>query len=256
MQSGFRSNIIRGTGRRISLIIFTFLSINLGAATPGSAQAPSASQSANSGGPKLEAVLAGMDQAAARFSSVAADLEYTKVTVIVDDHSTERGSIYFEKSKGKLRVMLAFQQPSEKYVLFSDGKVSIYRPKIAEVEEYSLANNQGLLEQFLLLGFGTSGSELQKSYQVALKGEEKLDGVTAVHLELIPKNTQVSARLERIELWLSPETWQPLQQKFLEPSKDYLIARYRNLVHNTKIAAKNFRLPLRGKVRTVRPQAP
>ncbi|MBI4480741.1 MAG: outer membrane lipoprotein carrier protein LolA [Acidobacteria bacterium] len=256
MQSGFRSNIIRGAGCRISVLIFAFLTVSLGSATPGSAQASSGNQGANSGGLKLEQILAGMDQAAERFSSVAADLEYTKVTVIVDDHSTERGSIYFEKSRGKLRVMLAFQQPSEKYVLFSDGKVSIYRPKIAEVEEYSLANNRGLLEQFLLLGFGTSGSELQKSYQVALKGEEKLDGETAVHLELIPKNTQVSARLERIELWLSAETWQPLQQKFLEPSKDYLIARYRNLVHNTAIAAKNFRLPLRGKVRTVRPQAP
>jgi len=202
----------------------------------------------------METVLSGMDGAAARFSSVAADLEYTKVTVLVDDRSTEKGKIYFEKSKGKLRVMLAFQEPAEKYVLFSNGKVSIYRPKIAEVEEYSLANSEGLLEQFLLLGFGTSGSELQKSYQVALKGEEDLDGETAVHLDLVPKDPKVAARLVHIELWLSPKTWQPLQQKFYEPSKDFLIARYRNLLHNTKLAAKSFQLPLRGKIRTVRPQ--
>src|SRR3990170_756160 len=70
----------------------------------------------------LQSVLAGMDQAALRFASMAADLEYTKVTVIVDDHSTERGRIFFEKSKGKLRVMLAFSSPAEKYVLFQDGK--------------------------------------------------------------------------------------------------------------------------------------
>jgi outer membrane lipoprotein-sorting protein len=196
-----------------------------------------------------------MDQAALRFASMAADLEYTKVTVIVDDHSTERGKIFFEKSKGKLRVMLAFRSPAEKYVLFQDGKVSIYRPKIAEIEEYSLAGNQGLMEQFLLLGFGTSGADLQKSYAVSWKGEEMLDGERTVHLELAPKSEQVAARLARVELWLSPETWQPLQQRFTEPSKDYLTARYRNVQQNTKIPSGNFRFPVRGKIRTVRPQS-
>lgn len=207
------------------------------------------------GATSLEVALAGMDRAAAQFTSVAANLEYTKVTVIVDDHSTENGKIFFEKAKSKLRVMLAFQQPAEKYVLFADGKVAIYRPKIAEIEEYSLAQNQGLLEQFLLLGFGTSGSELQKSYRVSWMGEEKLDGELTAHLELVPNSPQVAARLQRIELWLSPQSWQPVQQKFVEPSKDYLLARYRNLQQNLKIPSKNFQFPVRGKVRTVRPQS-
>ena len=139
-------------------------------------------------------------------------------------------------------------------MLFADGKVSIYRPKIAEIEEYSLARKQGLLEQFLLLGFGTSGTELQKSYRISWRGEETLDGEPAVHLELLPKSAEVARRLQSIELWLSPQTWEPLQQKFVEPSKDYLIARYRSPQHNTKIPAKNFQFPVRGKVRTVRPQ--
>lgn len=200
---------------------------------------------------KLPAILEGMNQAAARFKSVAGNLEYTKVTVIVNDISTETGKIYFEKAKGKPRVMLAFTNPAEKYVLLADGKLSIYRPKIAEVEEFSLAERQDLVEQFLLLGFGTGGEELQKSYQTAFLGEEKLDGQRAFHLELTPQSAQVVAQLKRIELWLSPETWQPLQQKFLEPSGDYLIARYRGLQQNVKIPAKNLRLPLRGNVHTV-----
>jgi outer membrane lipoprotein-sorting protein len=203
----------------------------------------------------LPAVFAGMDRAATGFRSVAAELEYTKVTVIVNDHSTERGKIYFEKeSDGDFRVMLAFAQPSEKYILFDDEEVNIYRPRIAEVEEYSLTKNKGLLEQFLLLGFGTSGADLQKSYQVSHAGEEALDGEPAVKLILIPRNPEVAARLQRIELWLSRSTWQPLQQKFYEPSKDYLTARYRNSQQNTKLPGDSFKLPLKGKVRTVRPQ--
>jgi len=251
MPSGFRIRTVVESRSRVALLALGLACAVIGL---GAAQTPSDSKAASSGGTQLEGVLAGMDRAAARFSSVSADLEYTKVTVIVDDHSTEHGKIYFEKSKGKLRVMLAFQQPAEKYVLFADGKVAIYRPKIAVIEEYSLANNQGLLEQFLLLGFGTAGSDLQKNYRLTLKGEETLDGETAVLLELVPKNPEVSTRLQRIELWLSPETWQPRQQIFYEPSKDYLIARYRNSRQNTKIPGKNFEFPVRGKVRTVRPQ--
>ncbi len=203
-------------------------------------------------GIRLQDVLAGMDRAAAEFTSVAADLDYTKVTVIVDDHSTERGTIHFEKSKKELRVMLSFTDPAEKYVLFSGDKVSIYRPKIAEIEQFQLGDNQQLIEQFLLLGFGTSGTDLRKSYDVELKGETELDGASTLHLALKPKQDSVAAKLERIELWLSPDNYQPLQQMFFEPSKDYLIARYRNLKHNQKIPAHSFELPVRGKVRTVK----
>jgi outer membrane lipoprotein-sorting protein len=196
-----------------------------------------------------------MDHAAARFSTVAGNLEYTKVTVIVNDHSTERGTIAFAKSKGRTRVMLAFTEPAEKYVLFEGNKVSLYRPKIAEVEEYDIGQRQGLVEQFLLLGFGTAGSELQKAYQITWRGEESLDPGApgrAVHLELTPKSEQAAARLKRIELWLSPETWQPVQQKFWEPSGDYMLARYSDLKLNQNIPDRTFRLPLRGKVKTVR----
>ena len=200
----------------------------------------------------LEATLAGMDRAAARFSTVAGNLEYTKVTVIVNDHSTERGTIAFAKATGRTRVMLAFRDPAEKYVLFQGNKVSLYRPKIAEVEEYEIGQRQGLVEQFLLLGFGTPGSELQKAYQIAWRGEELLDGQRVVHLELTPRSEQAAARLKKIELWLSPESWQPVQQKFWEPSGDYMIARYRDLKLNANIPDRNFRLPLRGKVKTVR----
>jgi outer membrane lipoprotein-sorting protein len=221
----------------------------------GLATQEGASESHATAAPPLATVLAGMNEAAASFNSVAGDLEYTKVTVIVDDHSTEKGKIYFEKGKdGKPHVMLAFTDPAEKYVLFSSDKVSIYHPKIAEVDEYKVANSDGLVEQFLLLGFGTSGNELQKSYKVSVEGEESVDGQPTVHLDLVPKNKNVAARVSHIELWVSPQTWQPVQQKFFEPSKDFLVARYKNVLKNTKIAAKSFQLPFRGKVKTVHPQ--
>ena len=252
MQFGFRNKRLTQRFQRWSLAVIFWLAAS-GLAAPGERFQDGplpATQTAPADG-SLESVLAGMDQAAALFTSVMGKLEYTKVTVIVDDHSTEKGKIYFEKRKGGTRVMIAFEEPAEKFVLFAGGTVSIYRPKIAEVEEYSVGKRQDLLEQFLLLGFGTSGQELQKSYRIRLLEEEALDGQRAFRLELVPKSEPVSARLQRMELWISPETWQPLQQKFFEPTQDYLIARYSDLKRNVKIPAKNFRLPLRAKVRTV-----
>src|SRR3990172_11194876 len=149
--------------RWASLLILVWFAL-----TPVPAAAPQSPDQSRQGGiaATLETTLAGMDRAAARFSTVAGNLEYTKVTVIVNDHSTERGTISFEKAKGKTRVMLAFKEPAEKFVLFEGNKVSLYRPRIAEVEEYNIGQRQGLVEQFLLLGFGTPGSELQKAYQI------------------------------------------------------------------------------------------
>ena len=225
---------------RVSCIAALAISVVLAASVPARAQGD------------LASTIAGMDAAAAKFASVTGDIDYTKVTVLVNDFSTETGKIFFDKSKGKLRVMLAFTQPAEKFVLFSDGKVQLYQPKIAEVQEFTLGKNQDMLEQFLLLGFGTSGSELQKSYTAVYKGREKVDSEDAVRLDLTPKAQGVASKLTRIELWLSPTTWQPVQQKFYEPSKDYLIARYRNLQLNTKIASKSLQLQLRGNVKTVK----
>ena len=205
---------------------------------------------------KLENVLENMDKSAAKFTSLIADLDYTKVTVIVNDRSTQNGRILFDKSGGKTRVMIAFTKPAQKYVLFAGGKVSLYQPKIAEVQEYQLSERQDLVEQFLLLGFGTPGTELRKAYEVAFKGSENIAGQDSYLLDLTPKSQKVAAQLTRIQLWISPQNWEPVQQKFFEPGGDYVISRYSNMKLNTRISDKEFRLPLKGKVRTVRPQAP
>lgn len=267
MQSGcvnkLSSETWRGETRRggtlILLLWFFLAGVIAGAAGPSpwsqSRQAEAGTGSASASAATLEATLAGMDQAAARFTSITGDIDYTKVTVIVDDHSTDRGTIAFEKTRPRnpldkaFRVMLAFREPAEKFVLFLGDKVSLYRPKIAEVEEYDIGGKQDLVEQFLLLGFGTPGSELQKGYRITWRGEDSLDGERVLHLELTPKSEQAAARLKKIELWLSPETYQPVQQKFWEPSGDYMIARYTNLKLNTSIPDRTFRLPLRGKVK-------
>ncbi len=205
----------------------------------------------------LNDVLSKMDTAAAGFRTVVAELTYTKVTVIVDDKSVEKGSVYFQREPGKktFKSYIHFREPSEKIVLFRDNKGWIYRPAIKQVEEYDLGKNREAVEQFLLLGFGTPGHDLQKAYDIKLIGEEKVGNQGVVKLELTPKSAATARHIKKVELWISKGTWQPVQQKFYEPSNDYLIATYGAPKLNVTIADSQFKLNLPKGVKTVKPQA-
>src|SRR5713101_6285919 len=108
----------------------------------------------------LENVLKQLDTQAADFHSLTADLERTKVTVVVNDKSTESGKILVRRDD-KMRIELT--QPDPRTILRDGDDFYIYNPKIHRVEEYNLGKKKSLVDQFLLLGFGTPGSDLKKS---------------------------------------------------------------------------------------------
>src|SRR3984893_8299470 len=198
-----------------------------------------------SGGPSqqsnwtLESVLKQLDTQAGDFHSLTADLERTKVTVVVNDKSTESGKIYVRRDD-KMRIELT--QPDPRTILRDGDDFYIYNPKIHRVEEYNLGKKKSLVDQFLLLGFGTPGSELKKSYSITLQGEETLDSRKVVLLELLPKSDDVKNQLSKIQLWLDESSWLPAQQKFYETgSGDYFIIQYKNIARNVRIADSEFK---------------
>jgi outer membrane lipoprotein-sorting protein len=187
----------------------------------------------------LESVLKQLDTQAGEFHSLRADLERTKVTVVVNDKSTESGQIFVRRDD-KMRIELT--QPDPRTILRDGDDFYIYNPKIHRVEEYNLGKKKSLVDQFLLLGFGTSGSELKNGYSVSLQGEESLDNQKVVLLVLTPKSEEVRNQLSKIELWIDESTWLPAQQKFYETgSGDYFIIRYKNMVRNVRIADSQFK---------------
>ena len=187
----------------------------------------------------LENVLKQMDTQAASFQSLKADLERTKVTVVVDDKSVQLGQISVRRD-GKMRIEIT--QPDPQTILRDGDYFYIYNPKIHRVEEYNLGNKKSVIDQFLLLGFGTSGSSLKESYTTLLQGEETLDNHKVVRLELLPKTEEVRKQLSRILLWLDETSWLPVQQQFFETgSGDYFIIRYRNIDRNGRIPDNDFK---------------
>ncbi len=201
----------------------------------------------------LDNVLKQLDTQAASFQSLSADLERTKVTVVVNDKSTESGQI-FVRSEGKMRIEVT--QPDARTILRDGDNFYIYNPKIHRVEEYNLGKKKSVVDQFLLLGFGTSGSSLKESYSVTLQGEETLDNRKVLLLELLPKTDEVRKQLSKIQLWLDESTWLPVQQQFFETgSGDYFIIRYRNMNRNVRIPDNEFKPHWPHGTTRVQPQA-
>jgi outer membrane lipoprotein-sorting protein len=201
----------------------------------------------------VDNVLKQMDTQAAAFKSLSADMDRTKVTVVVNDKSTESGHISVRRDD---KMLIEVTQPDARTILRDGDIFYIYNPKIHRVEEYNIGKKKSLVDQFLLLGFGTSGSSLKESYTISVLGEETLDGRKVVKLELLPKTADVLKQLSKIQLWLDESTWLPVQQQFFETgSGDYFIIHYRNMIRNARIPDSDFKPHWPHGTTVVQPQA-
>lgn len=189
----------------------------------------------------LNQIFSHMNESAKHLKTLSADLEYTKVTVLVNDFSTESGQMYYRNAKSP-DILIDFKKPAPKIILFRKDKAEIYQPIINQIQEFDVSKHSGLIQQFLLLGFGTNSKELQKVYQVKYLSEEQLGGDTTAMLELTPREENLAAQLSKIQLWISEESWLPVQQKFFEASGDYSVARYSSVKVNRNLPSSTFQL--------------
>ena len=205
---------------------------------------------------ELEAVLARMDAAAQGFRAMQADVRWLKYTDIVEDESIEEGVIrVMRDNKKQINLFIEFQKPYPYFVSVRGAKVEIYRPKIATVEEYDLSKSREMLEQALLLGFGTAGGFLRENYQLKMGGEENAAGEAAVRLELVPKSEKLRGNMPRLEMWVSTSDWQPVQEKIYGANPgDYRLYTYTKIKRNPPMKDSALKLKIPGKVKRIFPQ--
>ena len=187
----------------------------------------------------LQYVLDMMDKSADDFKSLTAALEHVTYTALVKDTSTESGEVYVRKD-AKLRI--DFINPDPRTIIRNGDNLYIYTPKINRVEEYNIGKNRALADQYLALGFGTRSENLKKNYEVALVGEEELDGQKMAVIDLTPHSDEVRKQITKIRMWVDEASWLPVQQKFVEAgSGDYFLSRYKNVMKNLKIGDGKFK---------------
>ena len=201
----------------------------------------------------IEGVLGMMDKSAQDFRTLTADLEHSKYTAVVKDTSTETGHIFVRRDE-KMRIEIT--KPDLRTILRTGDSLFVYNPKINRVEEYDLGKNRAMVDQYVLLGFGTRGDSIKKSYLVSVLGEEEMDHKKAVVLELTPKSEQIRSQIIKIQMWLDEASWLPIQQKFFEAgSGDYFLFHYLNVMKNLKIGDGKFKQDWPKSVTRVKPRA-
>ena len=199
-----------------------------------------------------------LDSAAARFQAMSATVTYLTHTDVIDENSTETGAVLMKKvAPGEVQGLINFTAPNQRSVTFEKRSVQIYFPKINTLQVYDLANHGEQLDKFLMIGFGTSGSELAKDYAMSVIGSEAVKeapGIQAIHLELIPKSGEARQYVKKVELWI-PEQGDPypLREKITEPSGDSRTMTYRDLKINPPLPAESLKLKLPPGVKTEHP---
>jgi outer membrane lipoprotein-sorting protein len=187
-----------------------------------------------------DSVLGMMDAAARDFHSLTANIDHIKYTDVVKDTSTESGQMWLQRKDERMRI--EFTKPDARTILRSGESFFIYTPKINRVEEYNLGKNRSMVDQYVLLGFGSRSESIKKSYLVAFNGEQDLDGKKTVQLELTPKSDEIRAQISKVQIWIEESSWLPVQQKFFEAgSADYLIFHYSDIRKNLKIEESRFK---------------
>ena len=94
----------------------------------------------------LEQVFAKMDQVAKGFRSTQADIERTKVTLIVNDKDVAHGKIYYVRRGKEPRLKIQLSEPMTQYLLIDKGKLQLYTPNLKQVQEASLGGHSNTVE--------------------------------------------------------------------------------------------------------------
>jgi outer membrane lipoprotein-sorting protein len=200
----------------------------------------------------LEKIMSRMDETAAKFRTAEANFTWTTFNSVVNEESgRQTGKIYFQRNGNETEMAADIDPPDAQQVIFSQGKIQLYKSRIETVDVYDASAHREEFETFLVLGFGSSGDEMRKTFDITYGGEEKIDGTDTVRLELVPKADKIKEHFPKIILWINPQTGISVQQKLMETDGDYRLAKYSDIQLGQKIPAKVFQLKTSGKTKIV-----
>ena len=202
----------------------------------------------------LECVLKKMDDAAANFHTTQADFVWDQYQKVVDETDTQKGTVYYRRAGKEIEMMAEIKEPEAKFVLYKEGKLQVYQPKIEQVIVYQTGGNQNEIESYLVLGFGGSGQDLSKSFEVSYAGEETVGGAATGKLQLIPRSEKFRNNISKIVLWIDLSRGVSVQQQFFQAQGDYRLAKYSGIKVNAKIGNDVFQLKTTKKTQFVSPR--
>jgi outer membrane lipoprotein-sorting protein len=164
----------------------------------------------------LDAVLQRMDQAALKFRSLTAKVHHVDYTDALQDTSEEDGTFEMMKhAKTGVILLGKFAGKDERMVRIAGNQVQFYYPKANQVDEYDTRKFTKSADLLILVGFGTTKAELEKTYAISLGGNETVGTTKATRIDLKPKSSEAKKLFNVIQLWIPDGGANPIQEKVL-----------------------------------------
>jgi outer membrane lipoprotein-sorting protein len=199
----------------------------------------------------LTEILARMDQSARNFRTFSANIKRTEYTKVLNDKEEIEGIERVKRTNGQTVTLVEFHGPNAQTIRLSAKTADVYYPNAKMVEIWDAGKYAKAANQFLLLGFGTSGAELRKDYDVSLGGTEALGSTRTTRLDLTPKDAETRKKFAKIELWIPEGETVPIQVKVTETSQNYNLAVYSNIKVNEPLSDSDLELKVPPDVKKV-----
>ena len=183
----------------------------------------------------LSAVLAQMDASSKNFHSAEASVKKEQYDRLVHDTTTETGTMYFQRNGAAIQMGAKFDPPSAQIVEYKNGIARLYSPSTNHLDTYSADKNKSQMDTFVTLGFGGTGTDLAKAWNITDQGSETIDGTKVEKLDLVSKDPGVKANFTHITLWVDPARDISLKQEFFEPGGNTNTVTYSNVRYNQPI---------------------
>jgi outer membrane lipoprotein-sorting protein len=187
----------------------------------------------------LADILARMDRAAQDFRALSANMKRVQFTAVINEANEMEGVVRLKRIKGATVGIVDFQHPEQRTVYVNGHNIQIYYPKANTVEIYDSSKYTSNIDQFLLLGFGTSSA---------------IGGLATTRIEMTPKSAELKKLITKVELWIPEGQDNPIQEKVTEPSKNYELITYSDVKVNPSLPDSSFELKLPAKVKKIHPQ--
>jgi outer membrane lipoprotein-sorting protein len=194
--------------------------------------------------PGLKPLIAQLDAASKNFKSAQASVSYDNYTYVVKAHDIQTGTIYIERSGSTptmgAAVFDAGAKTPSKILSYDGNSFQMYTPGVNQVDVFKAGANQAKYESFLTLGFGGSGTDLDKAWKIKDNGPETIDGVKCEVLDLTSNDPSVTNVFTHITIWIDPTRDVSLKQVFYAPNKDTRTTLYSNIKLNSSVNKKPY----------------
>lgn len=210
-----------------------------------------ASLPAQTTSPQLTSLLKQLDTASAKFQRATADFQWDLYERVVRDTTTQKGTIYFERDKGSMNMGAVLVDPAAgpkskpiKVIQYNAGTLQMFDPGPDQISVFHAAGNQGASESFLTLGFGGSGTDLVRAWNITDLGPETITDngqpVKVEKLDLVGKDADARKTFTHITIWVDPTRAVSLKQVLYASSGDYRTATYSNIKVNGNVHKDQF----------------